>query len=69
MNVWYEWRDECSTVSKMMAILSVLLCDPSACLRELLSPESSDCDLGGVILEKKKHAKWINLYILQKGIE
>ena len=38
----------------MMVILSLLLCDPSACSRELLSSESSDCDLGGVILEKKK---------------
>ncbi len=39
---------------KIMAILSLLL---SCSSRELLSPESSGCDLGGVILEKKKHAK------------
>ena len=41
----------------------------AACSRELLSLESSDCDLGGVILEsgleKKKHAKWLTTYILQ----
>ncbi len=50
-------------------LLLVLLCDPSACSRELLSPESSDCDhLSGVIFEKK-HAKWLTSYILQKGIE
>ena len=70
MGEWIvEWRDECSIVSKMMAILSLLFCDPSACSRELLSPESSDCDLGGVILEKQKHAKWLTSYILQIGIE
>ena len=32
------------------------------------SPESSDCDLGGIILEKKKHTKWLILDILQIGI-
>ena len=51
MNEWVNELDECYIVSKMMAIVSLLLCS-----RELLSPESSDCDLGGVILEKKKHA-------------
>ncbi len=30
----------------------------------LLSPESSDWDLGGVFLQKK-HAKWLASYILQ----
>ncbi len=64
-----EWRGECSIVSKIMAILSLLLCDPFACWRELLSPETSDCDLDGVIVEKKKHAKWLISYILQIGIE
>ena len=54
---WVNERDECSIVSKMMAILSLLLCDQSACSRELLTPGSSDCDLVGCILEMKKHAK------------
>ncbi len=64
-----EWRGECSIVSKIMAILSLLLCDPFACSRELCSSESSDCDLNGVISEKKKQAKWLISYILQIGIE
>ncbi len=34
MGEWInDWRDECSVVSKMMAILSLLLSDPSACSR------------------------------------
>ncbi len=57
MGEWIdEWRNECSVVSKMMAILSLLLCGPSACSMQLLSRESSDWDLSGVILEN--HAKF-----------
>ncbi len=68
MGEWInDWRD--SSVSKMMAILSLLLCDPSACWGELLSPGSSDCNLVGVILEMKKHAKWLTSYFLHIGIE
>ena len=57
MNGWMtrnKWQDECSILSK---ILSLLLCDPSACSMVFLSPEWSDCDSGGVILEKEKNAK------------
>ncbi len=60
-------RGEWAIVSKMMAILSLLLCDPSAYSRELFSPESSDYDLDGVILEKKKHAKLLISYLANRN--
>ncbi len=71
MGEWInDWRDKCSSVSKMMAILSLLLCDPSAYSGEILSPGSSDYNLVGVILEiMKKHAKWLTSYFLHIGIE
>ena len=54
MNEWTnESINECPIVSKMIGIWS----HPSDCSRILLGPESSDCDLVGVVLEKRKHAK------------
>ncbi len=47
----------------MIAILSLLLCDPSAYSGEILSPGSSDYNLVGVILEiMKKHARCFKFY-------
>ena len=63
-----ERRDECVIVSKMMAILSLLLYDPSACSRDLLSPESSDCDLVVSLYRRRNMLSKMTLYILQIGI-
>ncbi len=60
-------RDKYASVSKMMTILSLLLCDQSACSGEFLSPESSDCNMLGVIIEMKKHAKWLTSYFLHRN--
>ncbi len=63
-----EWRDECSFIFKTMAILSLSLCNPSACSRELLNPESSDCDLVGVILELRRNtlSDWLHISCKKK---
>ncbi len=65
MGEWInDWRDKCSSVSKMMAVLSLLLCDPSACSGELLSPRSSDCNLVGVIYRDEETCKVIDFIFL-----